>query len=272
VLRVYNPGRIGGLRSGQLYNESLLSESQRECFDVILVRPRNPLNIGAAARAMANFGFTRLKVVAPYEAVWREARSAIGAQRQVRNATVSSTLAEALAPSTFAIATATLTCRRAEQPVVSLPKLMPYVEAELQRGGRLAIVFGSEKRGLTRDDLSRCHLVVEIPTDAQQPSMNLGQAVAVCLYELARLSAKERAPRPEGQATETHADSGTLERLAEVIDHTMSAAGYSKRITEAANRHDLHLFLRRLRLLPADARRALGFFRRVQWRLEHPHR
>ena len=59
------------------------------------------------------------------------------------------------------------------------------VSRELDRGGRVGMVFGPEKHGLTREDLSYCHLLVEIPTDAHQPSMNLGQAVAVCLYELA---------------------------------------------------------------------------------------
>jgi len=72
--------------------------------------------------------------------------------------------------------------------VVPLPELAPLVNQELARGGRVALVFGPEKHGLTRDDLSWCHLLVEIPTDPGQPSMNLGQAVAVCLYELAARS------------------------------------------------------------------------------------
>ena len=83
------------------------------------------------------------------------------------------------------LGTGTLTYRKPEQPVVPLPAVAPLVERELARGGRVALVFGPEKHGLTREDLSFCHLLVEIPTDARQPSMNLGQAVAVCLYELA---------------------------------------------------------------------------------------
>jgi tRNA C32,U32 (ribose-2'-O)-methylase TrmJ len=83
------------------------------------------------------------------------------------------------------VGTGTLTYRKPEQPVVQLPDLAPRVAQELARGGRMALVFGPEKHGLTRDDLSYCHILVEIPTDARQPSMNLGQAVAVCLYELA---------------------------------------------------------------------------------------
>jgi len=153
-------------------------------LDVVLVSPRNPLNIGAVARAMANFGFAHLSVVAPYEPHWREARSAVGADALLENAKTTESLAEAVAHCTLVIGTGTLTHRKPEQKVVQLPDLPPIVQSELNRGGRVAIVFGPEKHGLTRDDLSWCHMLVEIPTDPLQPSMNLGQAVAVCLYEL----------------------------------------------------------------------------------------
>ncbi len=169
----------------RLLNRLLLSAAQRDSLEVVLVSPRNPLNIGAAARAMANFGFERLSVVAPYAPTWREARSAVEAEELLQNAKSTERLAEAVADCTLVLATGTLTYRKPEQPVVSLPELAPRVARELARGGRVALVFGPEKHGLTREDLSYCHLLVEIPTDPGQPSMNLGQAVAVCLYELA---------------------------------------------------------------------------------------
>ena len=134
---------------------------------------------------MANFGFSRLTVVAPFEAHWREAQSAIGAESLLQNAKRTERLEQAIADCTLVIGTGTLAHRKAEQPVVPLPELGGRIISELARGGRVALVFGSEKRGLTREDLSYCHLLAVIPTDPQQPSMNLGQAVAVCLYELA---------------------------------------------------------------------------------------
>ncbi len=134
---------------------------------------------------MANFGFRRLAVVAPYEEHWREARSAVGAPELLQDAKETATLSEAAADCTLVIGTGSLAHRRPEQPVVPLPALAPFVQQEIDRGGRVALVFGPEKHGLTREDLSFCHLLVEIPTAPGQPSMNLGQAVAVCLYELA---------------------------------------------------------------------------------------
>jgi tRNA/rRNA methyltransferase len=263
-------------------------------IDVVLVSPRNPLNIGAAARAMANFGFSRLTVVAPYEPHWREARSAVGAETLLQSAKVAASLEEALAGATLALGTGMLTRRKPGLPAVALPTLAPLVDEELNRGGRVALVFGPEKRGLTGRDLSLCHRLVQIPTHPRQPSMNLGQAVAVCLYELAtRLAPDFAAPEPDLSNTESTPESGPesgpdpfapapvssqqssasapsadLERLADLIDQVMLAARYSPPAMREANRHDLRLLLRRLALSPPDIRRALGFFRRILRGLE----
>jgi tRNA/rRNA methyltransferase len=252
---------------------------EAQLVDVVLVSPRNPLNIGAAARAMANFGFTRLTVVAPYDPHWREARSAVGAPQLLEYAKEVPTLAEAVAGCTLVVGTGTLTYRKPEQQVVSLPSLAPLVRQELAREGRVALVFGPEKHGLTRDDLSWCQVLVEIPTDPRQPSMNLGQAVAVCLYELAsRAFAVQTQPpdappaRDATEAAEPAAASGHLDRLAGVIEETMAAAGYSPRSMQAANRHDLRLLLRRLAPRERDTRRILGLFRRILWRLKQSPR
>ena len=249
------------------YNRFVLPESQRDALNVVLVSPRNPLNIGAVARAMANFGLQRLSVVAPFDPTWREARSAIGAPPLLLNAIESATLAEAVASSTLVVGTGTLTRRKPEQRVVPLPELAPLVSRELARGGRSALVFGPEKHGLTRQDLSFCHILVEIPTDPLQPSMNLGQAVAVCLYELVR-PAESASVTPSPSVTSA-TPSERLDLLAGVIEEAMQAVGYSPCAMQPANRHDLRLLLRRLTLSAQDTRRILGLFRRILWRLNH---
>jgi len=248
----------------------LLTQLQGERIKVVLVSPRNPLNIGAAARAMANFGLSRLAVVAPYAPTWREARSAIGAPDLLQDAKEFTTLAEAVADCTLVAGTGSLTYRKPKQPVVVLPALAPMVARELRLDGRVAVVFGSEKHGLTGDDLSICHVLVEILTDNSQPSMNLGQAVAVCLYELATRVEMAVAGAPEAaEPRELRVTSGGLDRLAGLAEEVMLAAGYSPRTMQAANRRDLALMLRRLAMNEQDTRRIMGLFRRILWRLNH---
>jgi TrmH family RNA methyltransferase len=267
----------------------LLSQEQRERIEVVLVSPRNPLNIGAVARAMANFSFSHLTVVAPYEPHWREARSAVGAPDLLQNAKETASLVEAVADCTFVAGTGTRTHRKPEQPVVLLPDAGPLFARQLARAGRAALVFGPEKHGLTRDDLSYCHALIEVPTDPRQPSMNLGQAVAVCFYELAQRGASNSAlqrkgpfrglqPYPQKETdrmgqdaleVEPASPSETLDRLAGLIEETMTAAGYSPHAMQPANRHDLRLLLRRLSPSPLDTRRMLGLFRRILYRLQH---
>jgi TrmH family RNA methyltransferase len=252
---------------------------------------------------MANFGFAHLTVVAPFAPHWREARSAVGAPELLQSAMSTETLPEAVAGCTLVVGTGTLTRRKPEQKVVPLPVLPPLIQMELNRGGRVALVFGPEKHGLTREDLSWCHLLVEIPTDPRQPSMNLGQAVAVCLYELASrafppaenhaqpmihegivlghdfsraasLAESAWASAPEADSSnqpgfrQPAAPSARLDRLAEVIEETMLSAGYSPASMQPANRHDLRLLLRRLTPTERDIRRILGLFRRILWRLK----
>ncbi|MGA3034544.1 MAG: RNA methyltransferase [Terracidiphilus sp.] len=264
----------------------MLTESQLDRVELVLVSPRNPLNIGAAARAMANFGFSRLTVVAPYEPHWREAKSAIGAEKLLQKARCTQSLAEAVAGCSLVLGTATPTRRKPEQPVLSLPGLAPILEDELARGGRIAVVFGPEKRGLTRNDLSLCHWLVVIPTHPRQPSMNLAQAVAVCLYELiaprcelvrsgdnsASSAALGPSCKPEadtnGPDAMPPATARDLDLLASVIDQTLAASNYSPSAMRNANRHDLDVLLRRLALGRRDVRRILGAFRRILWQLE----
>ena len=272
-----------------LYNHFLLTEAQRECIGVVLVSPRNPLNIGAAARAMANFGLRRLAVVAPYAEHWREAKSAVGAPRLLQDARETETLAQAVADCTLVVGTGSLAKRKPEQRVVMLPELAPLITREIERGGRAAVVFGSEKRGLTREDLAQCHLIAVIPTDERQPSMNLGQAVAVFLYEIAvrrnetgaaRGSVASHPSRENKGAASVYplgsdgrdaqaATSGDLELLGTVVEETIIAANYSPAAVLKANRRDLRLLLHRLALSRKDAGRILGLFRRILWRLKH---
>src|SRR5271166_4223400 len=172
---------------------------------VVLVAARNPLNIGAAARAMSNFGFLHLRVVNPYEAAFREARSAVGAAALLASAAEYKTVADAVADCTLVVGTTAVRHRELQHPLRRLEYGARLIRKQLG-SGRVALLFGSEKVGLASQDLSHCHWLMRIPTRDEHISMNLGQAVAVCLYELLRDA--KAVPRPEGkqQATTSEAE------------------------------------------------------------------
>src|SRR5260370_35592505 len=183
---------LGSLRSALLcwsspaVNSSSLSpNTESDRLRVVLVAPRNPLNIGAAARAMSNFGFFHLRVVNPYQLAFREARSAVGAAQLLTRAEEFKSVAEALEDCTLVVGTTSVGQRQLQHPVRRLDQASRPLRKHLATG-RVALLFGSEKRGLSNEHLSHCHWLLRIPTREEHCSMNLGQAVAVCLYELAR--------------------------------------------------------------------------------------
>src|SRR6516225_9311382 len=152
---------------------------------VVMVTTRNPLNIGAAARAMANFGFSRLRVVSPYDVAFREARSAVGAAPLLQSAEEYGVVADAVADCRLVVGTTSVGHRELQHPIRRLEYGARLIRRALA-SGPVGLVFGSEKFGLSNEDLSHCHWLMRIPTVSQELSMNLGQAVALCLYELAR--------------------------------------------------------------------------------------
>ena len=251
----------------------MLTPEQCEQLEVVLVSPRNPLNIGAAARAMANFGFRRLTIVAPFATNWTEAKSAVGAPDLLREARVLDTLAEAVADCTLVLGTGSLDRRRPEQTILDLPDGASQIREALasQRvGGRVALLFGSEKHGLTSEDISWCHALIVIDTNDDQPSMNLGQAVAVCLYEISRtgeIALQSGQSLITGENVRHLPNSEQLDRLAGLIEETMAGVNYTTRGMRSANGEALRVLLRRLMPNDADLRRMMGLFRRILWQL-----
>jgi len=159
---------------------------------IVLQRPRYPENIGSAARAMCNMGFSRLVVVAP--GIWDEERirrlATHAAGSVIDRIQQYETLSDALAPFSHVIGT---TARLGGQrPVLKSPELLARKLIPLSRHNHVAIVFGPEDRGLTNDDLKHCHQLVNIPT-ADFSSLNLAQAVMVICY---CLSAASRSDAP----------------------------------------------------------------------------
>jgi tRNA/rRNA methyltransferase len=228
---------------------------------VVLVRTRNPLNIGAVARAMQNFGVRELRLVRPFEASFREARSAVGAGAVLEHAREYPNVAEAVADCRLVVGTTAARGRELQEPLVALEQASGPVHAALGQG-RVALLFGSEKHGLTREEMEHCHWLVRIMTDDAQPSINLGQAAAVCLWELARET------RTPVKATAGPAVvSGELERLGGLLMELLEAGGYVHPATSTSTAGEVRRLLRRLNVTEADTHLLMGMVRKLLWKL-----
>jgi TrmH family RNA methyltransferase len=177
--------------------------------DVVLVRPLRPENVGAACRAMKNMGLQSLRLVSPPRGVHGEdSRSqAWRAWDIFEGAQESANLAEAVASSTLVVGTS------GKAEAAWSPRRLALEGGARAGGGRVALVFGPESTGLTREELALCHLVVRIPTDPGQPSLNLAQAVLIVAYEIflsASTVEQEAPPHPRPEAGEVEAALGAL--------------------------------------------------------------
>jgi tRNA/rRNA methyltransferase len=217
--------------------------------------------MGAAARAMSNFGFLNMRVVNPYDVAFRDARSAVGASAVMKGAEEFPGLAEAVGDCSLVVGTTTLRNRERHQPLYRLEEGGRRIRKALS-SGRVALLFGSEKVGLSNDDLSHCHWLMHIPTREGHPSMNLGQAVAVCMYELIR------GGRIKPSAAKSGASSaGELERLTKILLETLRECGYLGKNPSDATTAKIRRLMRRLKLEGADAELLLGMFRQIQWKV-----
>ncbi len=207
-------------------------------ISIVLVRPRDPNNIGAAARAMANFGLSDLRVVEPYEPSWRAAVSAVGAADIMQKARLFDTLPQALADCTVTVATTALKNRRLNETIVALPDFVEWIDK--QPAGKMAIVFGNEKTGLANEDIELCHAAMHIPTTAKQPSINLAQAVILTCYELAR----NQVP-PHGKSALKAATFVQTEIVVEELDKLMQAADFRQDYTAAQRKTLIRKFFQR---------------------------
>jgi TrmH family RNA methyltransferase len=259
-----------------------------ENLRVVLVAVRNSLNIGAVARAMSNFGAMQLRVVNPYEEAWREAKSAVGATDLLARAEECATVAKAVADCSLVVGTTAVGNREVRQPLWSLPEAGPVIRERLEKS-KVALLFGSEKWGLSNESLSYCHWLLRIPTREEHRSMNLGQAVAVCLYELRRersVTETGRGERVEGSKLKIQgrrkkrrvaaesvegrvpAKMETVERIGEAWLRALEESGYVAPRGKATAEEKLRRMLRRFALREGDAEVFLGMVKKVLWKME----
>jgi TrmH family RNA methyltransferase len=247
----------------------VLSPQQLDQVCVVLVRARNPNNIGAVARAMHDFGFRHLRLVNDYAVPFETARSAVDASAVLAGAATFPSVADAVADCTLVVGTTAVGERALQHPLHALPEAAIQIAAALageDRAARVALLFGSEKTGLSNDELSHCHWLLTIPMeqheDIRHPSMNLGQAAAVCLYELVRQTGVH-----VGTGIPQAASSVEIERLTALLNDVLEKTGYTKRHPANSDESQIRRIVLRMGLAATDVPVWMGILRQVLWRV-----
>jgi tRNA/rRNA methyltransferase len=211
---------------------------------------------------MANFGFERLRVVKPYDVAYREARSAVGAAPLLAAAEECASVAEAVADCRVVVGTTSVGHRELRHPI----RRLEFGARLIKRGlaeTPVALLFGSEKFGLTNDDLSHCHWLMRIPTTGHDLSMNLGQAVALCLYEMAR-DPKAVETAPEKIRTATAAQN---EAVTGLLLEALRKSEYLNPVTAVSAEEKARRLVRRLNISGRDAPVLMGMLRQMLWKM-----
>ena len=204
---------------------------------------------------MSNFGFSHLRLVNPYHVAFQEARSAVHAHKILRDAEEFPALAEAIADCTLVVGTTSLGHRELQHTLRAIEFGGRLIRKRLT-AGPVGLLFGSEKFGLSNDDLAFCHWLLRIGTEG---SMNLGQAVAVCLYELVRNPVPAKPDRRKPATAEE------LDRLTALLTGVLEKSGYMH--SEGADAK-IRRLVWRLGLAGHDAEIWLGMIRQIEWKLK----
>lgn len=226
---------------------------------IVLVEPREAGNVGAVARAMLNFGASELWIVGehpellPVAGWW-----ASGADEILERAHFAATLGEAIGDAHVTVATTSM--RGRTTPVTFTPKTLAQKFASLANDQLLALVFGREDSGLTRDELVLCQHTAAIPTNDRFPTMNLAQSACVFLYELSQM-----APAPDARELP---DAATMERIHQRARALLLEAGFLHDNNPDRIYDDLRAILARAELDAREATIALGILRQLEWALK----
>jgi tRNA/rRNA methyltransferase len=239
---------------------------------VVLVRPHFPGNLGATARVMRNMGLSQLVLVAPVaDPADREARRlSTHGEEILERARVMADLGVAVADCVLVAATSAqvggpFRRQSAGRPDEIMPRL---VAAAAERP--VALVFGPEPSGLNNAEVTRCHYLINIPTDPAYPALNLAQAVMVCLYELRRTWLRQSEPAP---AREPAAPFELQERMFADLRRALEGVHFLYGDTADTLMHAVRHLIGRAEPTAMEVNLLLGLARQLRWYVEnHPRR
>ncbi len=234
----------------------------------VLVRPQMGENIGAAARAMWNFGLDHMRVVAPRDGWPNPAAVAMasGAGRLLDEARLCADLPQALADTDFVFAT-TARDRDLTKPVFTPEAAMAEAASRIAAGQRVAVLFGPERAGLENDDIARANAIVSVPVNPAFASLNLAQCVLLMGYEWMRQTG-DAVPVAEGMAGTQWASGQEVEHLAAHYEERMENAGFFYPEHKATSmKVNLRNMWSRMPLTRADVQMLHGMMRQmVRWK------
>ncbi len=231
---------------------------------VVLVRPREEGNVGAACRAMANMGLSDLRLVEPAAELRGVARAfAVGAHGVLEGARRFATFEEAIAPFARVVGTTSARDRRLPVPVIP-PRELPPLLAEDPPDTPTALVFGSEVGGLNNDELAACRPVVTVPCALAQPTLNLAQAVLVVAYELYVGTGEGAAgPRADTELAPA-APAAAVEGLFGHLGGVLAKVGFERDKTFPGVVRDLRRLAARARPSEREVTLLRGILRRIE--------
>ena len=234
----------------------------------VLVRPQMGENIGAAARAMWNFGLDQMRLVAPRDG-WPNPSAvamASGAGRLLDFAQLHSTLPEAIGDATYVYAT-TARARGLTKPVFTPESAMRDAARRIAAGQRVCVMFGPERAGLENDDVSQANAIINVPVNPEFPSLNLAQCVLLTAYEWRRATTETEARTVEMAGTDW-ASQTEVEKLAEHYEGRLTEAGFFFPETKAEGmKRTLRNLWSRMPLTRADVQVLHGILRQmVRWK------
>ena len=234
----------------------------------VLVRPQMGENIGAAARAMWNFGLDQMRIVAPRDG-WPNPKAvamASGAGRLLDEAQLHGDLADAIADRTFVFAT-TARSRDLTKPVFSPEEAMAETARRMAVGERVAVLFGPERSGLENDDIAKANALISVPVNPEFPSLNLAQCVLLTGYEWRRATTTVSPMEVELAGTEM-ASQLEVEKLAEHYESRLDVAGFYFPETKAEGmKQTMRNLWSRMPLTRADVQLMHGVLRQmVRWK------
>lgn len=233
----------------------------------VLIRPQMGENIGAAARAMLNFGLDRMRITAPRDG-WPNQKAVVmasGAGRVLDAALIFDTTAAAIADCDYVYAT-TARARELTKPVFTPEAAMTDARTRIAAGEKVAVLFGPERSGLENDDISRANAMITVPVNPDFPSLNLGQCVLLTGYEWQR--ATRETPDMQVASSSPWANQAEIESLATHFEERLEIAGFFFPDHKAASmKVNLRNLWSRMPMTRADVQMLHGTLRQmVRWK------